>query len=56
MSLDPQPFDIGGRRVLPGERARLELPVANLHTSAPERMRERMSAPRHGAAGERAIV
>lgn len=29
------PFDIGGRRILPGERARLELPVVNLYTSAP---------------------
>lgn len=35
MSLDMAPFDIGGRRILPGERVRLELPVANLYTSAP---------------------
>ena len=35
MTIDLAPFDIGGRRILPGERARLELPVANLYTSAP---------------------
>ena len=28
-------FAIGGRQVAPGERARLELPVVNLYTSAP---------------------
>lgn len=35
MSLDMATFEIGGRRVLPGERVRLELPVVNLYTSAP---------------------
>jgi uncharacterized protein len=35
MTLDMAPFEIGGRRVLPGERVRLELPVVNLYTSAP---------------------
>jgi uncharacterized protein len=35
MTLDLEPFDIGGRRVLPGERVRVELPVVNLYTSAP---------------------
>ena len=36
MPLAPgEPFVIGGRSVGPGERARLELPVVNLYTSAP---------------------
>jgi predicted deacylase len=36
MALDAgEPFVIGGRTVAAGERARLELPVANLYTSAP---------------------
>lgn len=30
-----KPFEIGGRTVAPGERARVELPVVNLYTSAP---------------------
>lgn len=30
-----EPFVMGGREVAPGERARLELPVVNLYTSAP---------------------
>jgi uncharacterized protein len=35
MALDLEPFDIGGRRILAGERVRIELPVVNLYTSAP---------------------
>jgi uncharacterized protein len=35
MTLDMAPFTIGGRNILPGETARLELPVVNLYTSAP---------------------
>jgi uncharacterized protein len=35
MAGDPGEFSVGGREVAPGERVRLELPVATLYTSAP---------------------
>src|ERR1700752_389526 len=35
MTLDMTPFTIGGRNILPGDVARLELPVVTLYTSAP---------------------